>query len=134
MTAKTGTISRDAATRRVMKAVAHTFSHEPLPFALEDGTRPVVVALANDYISDIVGRVASMGGEANVAVAFSGHFQTIIFSKTTSDSQHVMEINQDLSMGMFLIKLSNNPGKTVRLRFRDVDADVPSFTNEMAYA
>ena len=134
MTARSGALSRDDATRRVMKTVARTFDREPLPLTLEDGTQPLVVALPSEYISEIVGRVISIGGSANVAVAFNDHFTTIVLANNGSPSMDVLEINQDLSMGMFLIKLERNPGKSMRLKFRDVDANVPDASLELAYA
>lgn len=134
MTARSGALTRDDATRRVMKTVARTFDSEPLPLRLEDGTQPLVVALPSEYISEIVNRVVSIGGQANVAVAFNDHFTTIVLGNKADQSMHVLEINQDLSMGMFLIKLQQNPGKSMRLKFRDVDANVPEASLELAYA
>ncbi len=134
MTSRSGALSRDDATRRVMKTVAHTFASEPLPFQLEDGTQPLVVALPSEYISEIVNRVISIGGKANIAVAFNDHFTTIVLGDDAKQSMDVLEINQDLSMGMFLIKLQQNPGKSMRLKFRGVDANVPESSLELAYA
>jgi len=134
MTVRSGALTRDDATRRVMKTVARTFESEPLPLRLGDGTQPLVVALPSEYISEIVNRVISIGGQANVAVAFNDHFTTIALGNKTAQSVHVLEINQDLSMGMFLIKLQQNPGKSMRLKFRDVDANVPEASLKLAYA
>jgi hypothetical protein len=131
---RSGALTRDSATRRVMKTIARTFDHETLPLVLPDGSRPIVVALPNETISEVVSRVMSIGGRANVAVAFADRFQTFVMNNNASTSLKVIEITQDISVGYFLIRLEQNPGKSMRLKFRDVDADVPVVTVGMAYA
>lgn len=99
---------------------------------IEDGTFPVVVALPYEHISDVINRVQSFGGQANVAIAFSDSFTMITMGQKAVGNK-IVEVHQDLSMGMFLIKAQNNPGKTIPLRFRDVAADVPMVSGELAY-
>ena len=135
MTNRTGTLSRDDATRRVMKTLALTNSPASFPHRLADGSTPIVVALPNEYVSDVMNRVSSMGGNANVAVAFRDHFQTVVLGTSLKGNEsEVVEINQDISMGMFLIRVTANPGKRMRFRFRNINADVPEVSLEMAYS
>ncbi len=131
MTERSGVMGRDVATRKVMKTLSH--STAGLPFTLQDGTSPLVIAMPYEHVSEVLNRVRSMGGQANVAVAFATNYATLVIGPETDFSGNEMEINQDLSMGMFLIKVKSHPGQRVRFRFRDVDANVPEVRQELAY-
>jgi len=45
----------------------------------------------------------------------------------------VVEMAQDLSMGMFIIKIEANPHKSILFRFQDIEAGVPAASQELAY-
>jgi hypothetical protein len=127
-----GALTRDEATRRVMKTVARSAGTPPL--RAKDGTFPIVVSLPYENISEVVRRVDNVGGSANVAIAFVDHFAMLAMGRDLEEpSDSELLISHDISMGMFMIKVQNNPGKTVALRFRNVDADVPSISFDLAY-
>lgn len=128
-----GLLSRDDATRRVMKSLARPeFAHFP-SYETRDHVFPVVVALPGENVSEVVARVSHIGGQANVAVAFSDTFSMFVMGAGSS-SEDFLEINQDLSMGMFLIKVQKNPSQKIRFRFRDVNSEIPSVVADLAYA
>lgn len=132
MTERSGLMGRDMATRKVMKTLGQ--SEGTLPFVLDDGTSPLVVAMPYEHVSEVMSRVVSMGGKANIAVAFATNYATLVMGRATVHAGEDLVINQDLSMGMFLIRVKNHPGQTIRFRFRDIDANVPEVTQELAYA
>lgn len=132
MTERSGVMSRDVATRKVMKTLGQ--SAAGLPFRLEDGTSPLVIAMPYEHVSEVVNRVLSLGGRANVAVAFAKNYATLVMGRHIEGSGDEIEITQDLSMGMFLIRVKSHPGQRVRFRFRDVDTNVPEVQQELAYA
>lgn len=128
-----GLLSRDDATRRVMKSLARPeFSHLPA-FETPGHIYPIVVALPSENVSEVVSRVAHIGGRANVAVAFSDTFSMFVLGASSSSDDY-LEIHQDLSMGMFLIRVEKNPGKKIRFRFRGVNSEIPAVTTDLAYA
>lgn len=132
MADRSAVMSRDAATRKVMKTIGQR--EETLPLVLDDGTSPLVIAMPYEHVSEVINRVASLGGQANVAVAFAQSYATLIMARTTEYTGEYLVINQDLSMGMFLISVKNHPGQKIRFQFRDVDSNVPEISQELAYA
>ena len=133
MNNRQGSLSRHDATRRVMKSLARPeFAHLP-SYESPDHTVPIVVALPSENVSEVMARVSHIGGRANVAVAFADRFSMFVMG-TSSSSEDFLEINQDLSMGMFLIRVQKNPGKKIRFRFRDVNSEIPSVVADLAYA
>lgn len=131
MTDRTAVMGRDTAIRKVMKTLSQRAG--TLPLVLDDGTSPLVIAMPYEHVSEVMNRVASMGGEANVAVAFAKSYATLIMARTAEQAGEYLIINQDLSMGMFLITVKNHPGKKIRFQFRDVDANIPEVSQELAY-
>jgi hypothetical protein len=128
-----GLLSRDDATRRVMKSLARPeFAHLPV-YENVDHAFPIVVALPGENVSEVMARVSNIGGQANVAVAFSDTFSMFVMGASSS-SEDFLEINQDLSMGMFLIRVQQNPGKKIRFRFRHVNSEIPTVVADLAYA
>ena len=135
ITSRMGAMSRDDATRRVMKAIALKNPQVQLPYTAEDGTHPLVVALPSELISDVVGRVVSVGGHSNIAIAFATNFYLIVIdSDGRKKTDGEMEVTQDISMGMFLLKLQGHPNQSVRLRFKNIEAEAPSTQQELEYA
>lgn len=134
MNARQATLTRDDATRRVMKSLARQGDSELPRHKDAEGNYPVVVALPYEHVSEVVSRVQSVGGSANVAVAFVDNFAMMVMGHGMVADGPIVEVNQDLSMGMFLIRVQNNPGRTIRFRFRDVDTDVPMISSDLAYA
>lgn len=119
-------------TKRVMKTIG--CSAEPVELMkLEDGTSPLVVALPNEYVSDVFDRVTALGGQANIAVAYAKHFQTLTLTDRSVTAGE-LEVNRDLSMGMLLIKMSRNPGKTIRVKVRDSAVALPQIETKLEYA
>ncbi len=135
MNARNGALTRDDATRRVMKSLARPHTAGALSLRLDDGTRPVVVALPYEKVSEVVARVRAIGGKANVAVAHAQNFHTLVMDLEgrSSTSRPVVEITQDLSMGMFVLKVEANPSKSILFRFQGIEAGVPVASQEMAY-
>lgn len=132
MSTVTGGLSRLEATRRVMRALGTRGPNE-LDLAVDtDGRSAVIVCLPNEYVSEVTSRVERAGGIATVAVAFAKGYRIMTMGRSRSDGP-VVEINEDLSMGMLLIRVDNNPGSTLRFRFRDVDASIPESSPELAY-
>lgn len=128
-----GLLSRDDATRRVMKSLARPeFAHLP-SYESPDHVFPVVVALPNEHVSEVMARVAHIGGCANVAVAFTDTFSMCVMGAGSS-AEDFLEINQDLSMGMFLIRVHKNPGRKIRFRFREMSSEIPLVVSDLAYA
>ncbi len=76
----------------------------------EDGSSPIVVAFPNDYASEVLARVRAVGGSANVTIAFKDYFEIIKFQSSIKAEAQIV-INRDLSMGMLLIRIKENPGK-----------------------
>jgi len=135
MNARNGALTRDDATRRVMKSLARPHASGALTLQLEDGTRPLVVSLPFEKVSEVVERVRSVGGRANVAVAHAKNFNTLVMdlSGMSATTRPVVEITEDLSMGMFIIKIEANPRKSILFRFQDIEAGVPAASQELAY-
>ena len=128
-------MSRDGVTKRVMKAIALTSLAVSLPVTAADGSSPIVVALPYELVSDVVSRVVSVGGQANVAIAFAESFHLVVIdNQGRTPGDNPMEINQDISMGMLLNKLQQHPRKRVNFRFKNIDAGAPSGQQELAYA
>jgi len=51
----------------------------------------------------------------------------------SATTRPVVEITEDLSMGMFIIKIEANPRKSILFRFQDIEAGVPAAGQELAY-
>lgn len=136
MSARNGGLTRDDATRRVMKSLARPHASGALSLQLDDGTRPLVVALPFEKVSEVVARVRVIGGKANVAVAHAKNFNTLVMdlNPRTATDRPVVEITQDLSMGMFVLRIEQNPRKSILFRFHDIEAGVPSVSQELAYS
>lgn len=77
-------IERDTATRRVIRSLARMQQNLVLPVQLPDGSKPVVIALPHDSLSEIESKVAHYGS-ASVIVAYSDHMSIIAFEKTTGE-------------------------------------------------
>ena len=54
-------------------------------------------------------------------------------SGRSATTRPVVEITEDLSMGMFIIKIEANPRKSILFRFQDIEAGVPAASQELAY-
>lgn len=127
-------VSRIQRTKRIMRTIG--LRAEPFQlFRLEDGTSPMVVALPNERISEVLDRVRRVGGSANVAVAYAKNFEMLTLQDSAStNAQGELLISEDISIGLLALRLRENRGKTLRLKFRDADVEVPHFESEVAYA
>lgn len=132
MSERLGGITRIEATRRVLRSLARRSSHDLTLVSITDGTNPLVVALPNEHVSEVLSRVQALGGVATIAVAYAKNYRLITMGQRNV-AHGVVEINEDLSMGMLLIRMENNPGRTLHFRFRDVDTSVPEGSPELAY-
>lgn len=132
MSRRLGGISRIEATRRVMKSLARRSPQDVSLASAVDGKSSVIVCLPNEHVSEAVARVAEAGGTATVAVAFAKNYRLVTMG-SSSGTGPCVEINEDLSMGMLLIRMERNPGARLRFRFRDVDTSVPEGSPELAY-
>jgi len=128
-------MNRDEATKRVMRSLSRVNPTRTAHlFRSPEGSVPVVVSLPNENASEVIARVQTLGGEANVAVAFASYFEIIPMTRNGDKADAELVINHDLSMGMLLIRIKQNPGKTIRLRLRGRQADLPVPQLEIQYA
>lgn len=119
-------------TKRVMKTIGTSATPVHL-MKLDDGSSPLVVALPNENVSDVFDRVRAIGGNANIAIAYAKDFQMMTLSdRAVSDGE--LEVNRDLSMGMLSIKMSQNPGKTIRIKVRESAVALPQIETKLQYA
>lgn len=123
---------RIEASKRIMRTLGTKVPAVPLA-TIADGSAPIVVSFPNDYASEVLARVLAVGGTANVTVAFKDYFEIIKFQSSIKTQAQII-INRDLSMGMLLIRIKENPGVAVRLHIRDEQVDVPLLETEFAYA
>lgn len=128
----TGVSPRSEASKRVMRTLAIRTPKIALTRD-ETGNAPIIVTLPNEYASEVLARVRTIGGLANVVIAYAKYFE-IMTIRPEGKAQGELIINQDLSMGMLMIRVKENHGKTVRLRIRDEEVDVPAPSMEFDYA
>lgn len=129
-----GGIDRVEASKRIMRTVSQ-LPPDRLPhlYHAPDGSVPVIVVLPHEHASEVIGRVNSIGGGANVAVAFAKYFELLpLLPNGTADAQII--INQDLSMGMLLLRIEQNPGKVIQIKLRDREVELAPGNLELAYA
>lgn len=103
------------ATRRVMKALARLVAREPLPVKLEDGTSPVVVAVPEEPVADMLARISRAGGRANVAIDYVDHFaiaacesKSLGEAIDSATSDHA-EVHQLSTVGMLMTWIATQP-------------------------
>lgn len=124
--------SRIEASKRVMRTLA--VKHPKIPLVRDaEGVAPIIVALPSEYASEVLARVRAEGGLANVVVAYAKYFEIMTFNPNRTATADLI-INRDLSMGMLVLKIKENHGKTVRLQLRDEAASLPTPSLEFAYA
>lgn len=118
-------------TRQLMKWLSTVKSSEALPVQIENGERPVVVALLEDRISEVANRVERTGA-ANVVVCDENGFVVLSFlgpQPITSQTPETQVIHEDISMEMFLTSLrtlaDERGALNVSIRFGGTDATVP---------
>lgn len=63
------------------------------------------------------------------------NFNTLVMdlSGRSATTLPVVEITQDLSVGMFIIKIEANPRKSILFRSKDIEAGAPAACQELAY-
>lgn len=124
---------RTAASKRVMRALAITAVDAPL-VRDEHGEAQIVIALPSEYASEVLARVRDVGPIVNVIIAYSKTFE-LMTMREGAPSDAVLEINNDLSMGMLTLRMKENPGRRFRLKIRDETAvDIPSESLQFEYA
>jgi hypothetical protein len=135
VSAKVFGINRDDATRRVMLAIAMGPDVVSLPFEASDGTRPLVVATPNEDVSDVLKRVAAAGGGANIALAEARKFTIFMITSESIEAipEAADEVNKDMSMGMFYLRMSRGGKRTGTFKVKNVAATIPSLRREFAY-
>lgn len=121
-------------TKRIMKYFARSGQGNCLPIQLDDGRRPVVVAMPDDRISEVANKVKSYG-KANVCVAMSDGLVVLGFEGCLSNESirpigDVQDVHQDISIGM-LISAAETLNKTnsklaFSISFGDTHGQVPS--------
>lgn len=74
-------ITREIATLKVLRAMRNRDFVEQFKVRDSDGTIPVLVALHDDLVSDVVARVEARGGRANVIAAAEDHYYVLGFSR-----------------------------------------------------
>lgn len=129
--AKSG-MTVSAANKRVLVSVMR--SGRELPFRADDGSRPLIVALPNDYLSVILDRVRAAGGAANVAIADMRSFKIVVLRTHDEPVENGgEEYDDDMSMGMFSIRTSSQRGAR-SFHLSGVRAGMSSATDALAYA
>ncbi|WP_419819220.1 hypothetical protein [Glaciibacter flavus] len=128
---------RASLNRKIMKAIATGSVRVAMPYRSPDGTFPVVVALPNDNMSDVAARVIATGGPVNLVIASANSFRVIQMGKIPADEidngEPTDEINQELSLGMFLIALDRHAKRDARFSFRSVGASALNAGRKFAY-
>lgn len=102
----------------------------------EQGETPLVIALPNEPMQDVVKRLHEAGGTANIAVAFPR--KVVVFPLTAQEpSGEIVEmpISNTMSIGLFLQKSKKNKSQShsLRLTFSDRDFDAEYQTNQQVF-
>lgn len=126
------------ATRKVMKAIATGPTRVRLQYRAEDGTFPLVVALPNENIADVAERVRSVGGSANVAIAFAKNFRIISMTGVDvelnpEEHEDSLDVTHQMSMGMLLIQFDQRKRSNVHFRAH-AQLSAPLETKALAYS
>lgn len=105
-----------------------------LPFTAQDGSKPLVVATPNEYVSEVIKRVEAVGGSANVALAEARKFTIFIIEGEANDApmDDRQDVSDDMSMGMFWLKAKVK--RSSQFRIRNAEAKFPATKQEFAYS
>lgn len=119
-----------------MRTIAQGGEAVRLPYTANDGTKPIVVTTPAESVEDVMIQVKRAGGHANVAVALAKQFRIIVmFSDLPEQPKNDLEVNRDMSMGMFLIHVGRTKKNRASFGWRQADqapAMVPSAPFEYA--
>ena len=127
---------RNEILRKVMRNVALKNKAKELPVCLKDGTRPIVVALEHDLLSEVMHRVQASGGDANVFVQMDdGNIALASVYLASGRSRRVRKaeslgpqpVHSDIEVGMFVaVCLQYEEGVECAIRLPHQSADVRS--------
>lgn len=127
---------RSIATRRVMKTIARHVARQPLPTRLDDGSSPVIVALPEDALANVVAQVDAIGGRANVFVAFPDRLaliDTSIDGLNPTPENH-QKSHANTTMAMYVEFLRHTNGESVTVTVNSSRASHASSVQDVAYA
>lgn len=125
----------DARRQELAKRVFHQIAttRRELEVVDADGVRPIVVALGDELLSDVMTRVAVSGGAANLFVEVereSGSEIALLlvrFGARNADAEDLGEepISKDIEVGLMVDIVATAPlGVACRVSLRHVDAGV----------
>lgn len=114
-------LTRSEVTRRIMRAMKDRSFVEGFHVRREDGSIPILIALAADRVSDVVARINAQGGRSNVIVAFDHGYCVLAFEPDAVDGAHddgidCQAVHQDIEMGMLLTDIQHRTSGAVRYR------------------
>lgn len=122
---------RDQITRRVMKSLARVRAQgDVFSVRRDDGTAPVIVSLPEDRVGEIEDRVTSMGGAANVVLAFADSFVLWAWDSTVDVAIESVDVHEESTMGMLHVWLQQCEGQASNL---NVVRSALSNQRELAY-
>ena len=128
---KSKTLSRSNVAHALSKYIAREGAASILPVQVADGSRPVVLALETDLVSQVLRRVAE-SHHANVVVGTTQGIAILSFVAADGDdpSRESQTVHDDVDMGMLIASiptLSDASGSlTIRVHVGDQQADVPA--------
>lgn len=105
-------LRRNEATQRIMKALARLVATEPLPVRLDDGSTPVVVAVPEEPVQDMLARLHRAGGAANVVVDYVDSFYVASFFSSALPAAAVgdpADVHNNSNVGMLIDWLLAQP-------------------------
>lgn len=132
-------ILSSAAYRKRVKYVMSTIGFQSRNMNLvtnDRGETPLVIALPNEPMQDVVKRLREAGGTANIVVAFPR--KVVVFPLTAQPPEGEivdMPITNSMSIGLFLQQSKKNKShsKSLRLTFSDRDFDAEYQTNQQVF-
>lgn len=104
----------------------------------EKGGIPLVIALPNEPMNDVIARLQDAGGAANIVVAYAK--RVVIFPLTASSPAGEIEelpVSKSMSIGMFLSSTKKHEkGKSFKLvlKDRDFEAEYTASDSVFEYA
>lgn len=105
----------------------------------EQGETPLVIALPNEDMQDVLGRLIDAGGQANIVVAFPKKVVVIPLTSRRPDGVvSEISVTTTMSVGMFIQQIQKHGGKNSSLRIhveeRNFETEFQSVNEVFEYA
>ncbi len=123
------TLRRNEATQRIMKALARLVATEPLPVRLDDGSSPVVIAVPEEPVKDMLDRLHRAGGAANVVIDYVDSFSVVSFYSSdipNAASDDPADVHHNSNVGMLIDWIHAQPDGSAAFRMNGSEAPAPS--------